>query len=469
MIEDEDHQRFSSIYFSKNEIEYFIINNHFYKSLFKMSRNYQSPIYQGVFDKLAFNYYSRTLRIGNKYYIFTACYDADSFIHNNDLIMKTGFNEYLIVNSQGESVYSTWDKEKTNETISLILDEKPISVSKVKGGNFLIIKSIIETRGYIAGYATLETLLSNSFVMLIVITGLLLGSPIVLFLSMYSISGKYLSSLHQLSKNMEGFLIGQFPPPIINSGDEIEDLSKILFDMAVNINEQSQNIIKQEKENAQAMYKILATQIDPHFVSNTMNIINIMARHKRLKDIIAVNNALSRILRDRLRVGASVFATVDEEIQVLKQYMLIIGYRYSTRVKISYDISESVKQGSIPKNILQLLVENSLFHGLLKENDTISGNVSVMVYPIREEIVLEVSDDGKGIEPKILKRLLKNHFVYNNVKDSTTHVGLKNIYDRLKVTTQAETETKEGKYGIPASARRKVSKTCCPFFRDVEM
>jgi sensor histidine kinase YesM len=247
---------------------------------------------------------------------------------------------------------------------------------------------------------------------------------------MYPIHKKNLALLHDLSEEMQTFSIGDPPPVIIKSNDEVEVLGRILNNLVTNVNIQAKDIAIKEKENAQALYKLMITQLDPHFVRNTMNIINIMARHNRNEDIIVVNNALLRILRDRLNTTNAIFATVADEIKMLQQYMLIISYRYASSVNISYDVNEDAEDKFILKNILQLLVENSLFHGLLEEDDTISGNISVMIYPMEDSIVIEVNDDGKGIEEDRLKLLQESNYDINR-ENNDAHIGLKNIYDRL--------------------------------------
>ena len=166
---------------------------------------------------------------------------------------------------------------------------------------------------------------------------------------------------------------------------------------------------------------------------NTMNIINIMARNGRTQDILAVNNALIRMLRDRLNVNTSPYATVRGEVQMLRQYVLIVEYKYGAHIDITYEINHLVEDAPIPKGILQLLVENALVHGLTgAEDDALHGSISVAIYPEADErLVIEVNDDGRGIDAERLEYMRAHKFDISTAKEDS-HIGLNNIYKRLE-------------------------------------
>lgn len=166
---------------------------------------------------------------------------------------------------------------------------------------------------------------------------------------------------------------------------------------------------------------------------NTMNIINIMARNGRTQDILAVNNALIRMLRDRLNVNTSPYATVRGEVQMLRQYVLIVEYKYGAHIDITYEFNHLVEDAPIPKGILQLLVENALVHGLMgAEDDALHGSISVAIYPEADErLVIEVNDDGRGIDAERLEYMRAHKFDISTAKEDS-HIGLNNIYKRLE-------------------------------------
>ena len=173
-----------------------------------------------------------------------------------------------------------------------------------------------------------------------------------------------------LRDQVKKFSIGDEPVQFFETEDEIGELSHSFYDMAVNINQQSSELSRKEYEKAVTYYKLLTTQLDPHFIYNTMNIINILARQGAYEDIIKVNTALTRVLRERLNTQNTTFENVSNEIVTLKQYQLIMDYRYHNQVKVEYDIDESILDKKIPKNILQPLVENAYYHGCRYRRNT---------------------------------------------------------------------------------------------------
>ncbi len=237
------------------------------------------------------------------------------------------------------------------------------------------------------------------------------------------------TALPEPSGSMLCFRAGQKSAPKIRTNDEIEDLRDSFQSMILEINRQILDIQKQEHENSVVSYKLLATQIDPHFIYNTMNIINIMARQENTKAIIDINTALVRILQERLNSKLSICDTVRREYQTMRQYQIIMDYRYRHQIQIHYDIDKSLMDIPIPKNILQPLVENSFYHGFGNIEPDTQGQIDVLIYSIEQELIIEVSDNGLGMKPERLHEIL--HQSYSIYRDKKPHIGINNIRQRL--------------------------------------
>ena len=432
LIEDENGNLFDTFFHSKDELNRLIRSSAYYPEILEKKTSYNSPVYQGLFDEHSFYFYSQYLKTGTQSYIYTICYNTDTLLKNNSALMRSGIDQYLLQNWQGECVFSTsYDDYQTNKVLTTMANYSSSRESVSLTGNITLYDRIGTTGGKIAGVVSLKNLLNNSFQIFGIVVLLLIISPIVLYIAVLSTLNTHLSALSLLIDSINRFKIGEAPPEIITTGDEIQTLSTDLSNMATSINSQALDIIDKEQINAVTKYKVLATQLDPHFVSNTMAIINVMARAGRTDDIIKVNNALLRILRDRLSADSLVFNTVEDDITMLKQYMLIVNYRYQNNVRISYDISDKAKNKLIPKNILQLLVENALFHGFQINSEVMSGEITIMIYPNSSELVIEVDDNGRGIEPAVLQAMKLNHFSSDPNITDRTHIGLQNINERL--------------------------------------
>lgn len=431
---------YQSIYFENVQIHGLAAENRYMKRLCEKTENYISPVYTLSFSKKfqeangaaavrnQMCFYASSVQVGSNRFIFAIFYSIDDILKD---IRKVGLNtvdDFLFSNKKNELVYSTWNGERSREILSSY--ENRISE---KAGIFqgkYIVQELNAYGGVLIGYAGFRTYMGGLFPLLIIILLLLLFPILVIYCVTGHQNRKYLLSLKELAVQMDRFGVGKELPEVLETRDEIEILSRIFYRMAEDMNEKTEEIKKKEREESIAAYKLLAAQLDPHFVSNTMGIINIMARHGQVEDIICLNNALTGILRDRLKLNRSILASVDEEIRMLKDYMVIIRYRYRNQVTVVYDVAEDVCQALILKNVLQLLVENSLFHGLLRNDDEIRGEITVMVYRIEDEITIEVSDDGEGMEQDQVRKLMENQFRTDTVRPG--HIGMHNIYQRLQ-------------------------------------
>ena len=284
---------------------------------------------------------------------------------------------------------------------------------------------------YAVGFVSIFTLLWQILVLLIILILLYIFPLVIALFYLFPVNERMLSPLYQLNEGISSFSIGSEIPAPIRSRDEIEDLSRSFQQMALNINNQAAELTAQEHEKALTYYKLMTTQLDPHFIYNTMNIINILARQQDYEGIIKVNTALTRVLRERLNTQNTTFSPVNEEIRTLEQYLLIMDYRYHQQVAVDFEIDEEIQEELIPKNILQPLVENAYYHGLVKTDGSISGNIGIFIYSDQEGIIIEVSDDGSGFDTDYLAYLKAHNFQSPYKPKKDTHIGIENIHQRL--------------------------------------
>lgn len=449
MLEDAYGNRISTSLYGKELYLSYIDQNPDYKVHAEQGSAYQSPVYRPAEDFVdasynkapveieglyPFYFHSRRVNVENRAYIITVFYRMERFLNRMEALAAERFESYLVLNRSDEVIYTDLTPSET-EALLCRLEAGEVSAAWREGSRLYCVSRLSALGGHVIGRSSVGKMLGGTLQVIAIILALLLLPPLVLYLTIYPISKRSLASVTALAREMEHFRIGDAPPEVQKTGDEIERITRVLHHLVNNVNRQSRALLKKEQETAETRYKLLTTQLDPHFVSNTMNIINIMARHGRNQDIVTVNNALIRILRDRLNTSQAIFGTVAEEIELVRQYMLIIEYRYAAHVNVSYGVTEEAKDKLILKNILQLLVENSLFHGLLQENDTLSGNISINIYLMDGKLILEESDDGAGIEPQRLALLREKHFLLEE-KSGDAHIGLRNIYERLSLIYQ---------------------------------
>ncbi len=234
---------------------------------------------------------------------------------------------------------------------------------------------------------------------------------------------------HHMEKTSKESSIATFEN--LHTNDEIETLAYAFNLMAENINEKNKLSVQHEIDRAKLSFSLLASQINPHFVYNTLNIITHLSRRQKYEEIIEVNSALIRILKDTLRIDdKEVTDTVEHEFGIIDQYILIQKYRYGSAFTVEYHADDDARKMLIPKNIIQPMVENALFHGIVPLlDDNFTGKIVVSVSYTDDQIILSVSDNGIGMDPEHLEQVRR--FANNTDYERGKHIGLKSVYTRI--------------------------------------
>ncbi|MDF2632107.1 MAG: hypothetical protein K0Q85_703, partial [Caproiciproducens sp.] len=212
------------------------------------------------------------------------------------------------------------------------------------------------------------------------------------------LSQKSLLAIKSLSKQMKEISKGNYGARLsVHTNDEIEVLGETFNNMADKLEKNIQKLMEKERREQDLRYSLLVSQIDPHFIYNAMNTITYLASCNQPDAVIEVNRSIIGILKDRLRVGCfKVSDSLRQEIDTIKNYLIIQEYRYSNLFDVRWDLDESLLNIEIPKNILQPLVENALYHGVLankdENGDIIGGYITISVKEADRLLVLSVKD-----------------------------------------------------------------------------
>lgn len=174
-----------------------------------------------------------------------------------------------------------------------------------------------------------------------------------------------------------------------------------------------------------AQLKALQAQINPHFLYNTLDSINWMAKLNQQRDISVMVESLGNLLRSAIS-GKEPIITLKEEVQLLKDYLTIQKMRFGDRLQFQLEIDQQWLSLKIPKLILQPIVENSINYGL--ENTLGICRITVKAVPDSDCLNITVIDNGPGIPDELLKKLAQGE-----VKPKGSGIGLQNIDHRIKL------------------------------------
>lgn len=379
-----------------------------------------------------------------------AAFDQLKYIAEN---MKNYSNDYLLLDEKNQLVEPSVQNSQIDveEVLGGLTYGKSYKEGSYKEKDAVVAVRYSEYGGWkIICRLTREDILANNKY-LILLAELLVGFfGIGVVLVMVPIVRHFTKPLVEVSSRMNEIAKGNLKVRVeIQSTDEIGEVGKSFNIMAEKLQENIVKMLEQEKREQRLKYGLMISQVDPHFIYNTMNTITYLAQKNRNEDVIAVNKAMIEILRDRLRIEIdNVYDTVEQEIKVVEQYLLIQKYRYSGIFKAKIEVQPGTEDYYIAKNILQPLVENALFHGLLcnkdEEGEIIGGCVTVTVGIRNQHLKIVVKDNGAGM-PEEMAEQLENE---RAARIRGEHIGIRNIKERLCYIYESDfsfsIQTKEG-------------------------
>lgn len=189
---------------------------------------------------------------------------------------------------------------------------------------------------------------------------------------------------------------------------------------------QIQEKLELEQKAKKMELKTISAQINPHFLFNTLNSVARMALIEDAPQTEELIYNLSDLLRYNLK-NMEEFPKISDEVNNVKRYLFIQSLRYSDRISYEIEMDEKVMDHRIPSMVLQPIVENAIIHGLETKKD--GGKIKITGRIVSdEEIVIQVNDNGVGIEPEVLTLL--NHM--NDIAHGKIGIGLLNTHDRIK-------------------------------------
>jgi two-component system sensor histidine kinase YesM len=172
--------------------------------------------------------------------------------------------------------------------------------------------------------------------------------------------------------------------------------------------------------------KMMASQINPHFLFNALESIRMKAHLNGEAEIATTVRLLGRLMRRNLEIGSGK-TTVLQELDMVRSYLQIQQFRFGNRLIYEVNLEESATDMSIPPLIIQPLVENAVIHGLENKEEPVTVKVDITIE--QRELKIKVEDDGIGMEAGQLTRLLDR--IRGADEPEGSSIGLRNVHQRL--------------------------------------
>lgn len=340
-----------------------------------------------------------------------------------------------LISSDGELLYHP----KMQLIDSGRMQENNVAAAAYKDGNhmeefdgssrFVTIKSI----GY-SGWKVVGVTPENVVTLNTIKTRLFIVFIIALILFILALINSYISSritnpIKELEKSVGILEEGNLDVPVYAGGSyEIQHLGKSIGDMAAQIRLLMKDIVTEHEAKRKQEFDTLQSQINPHFLYNTLDIIVWMIENEQKAEAVKAVTALARFFRISLSKGKSII-TVRDELEHVRNYLMIQHMRFKNKFTYEIQAEDGVLELASLKLMLQPLVENAIYHGMeFMDGD---GEILLKVWKEEGDLYFSVIDNGLGMTEEQVGNLFTGASHVDSKRGSG--IGVKNVNERIKL------------------------------------
>lgn len=342
-----------------------------------------------------------------------------------NLLTNSDINQYIYLMSEQKELLVENKSEDVIFSITndnLILSKKKFVKQRLDSELYLVRSDIFEnSKIYLVSVIPNEKVNKSLKESVYKVGVIYLIISILILLIVYPLTQSITKRIHLLKIRMvqiqEGTILKLGMEP---HKDEIGELITSYDQMVEELQDLLARQYKMGQEKMGAELKALQSQINPHFLYNTLDMINWMAHKNETDNIKGVIQALSMFYRLTLNKGKDI-VTIRDEIKLCQAYMEIQRRRFRGRIRFEEEIQDDVLDYLIPKITLQPLIENAIIHGISEKEDG-RGVVMLAAWEEDEKVFISITDDGVGMKEEMAEK-----------KTGGSNYGIKNIEKRLSI------------------------------------
>ena len=359
-------------------------------------------------------------------------YSAISELCDQSTVGTKGYA--FILDAKGNIVYHPQQQQLYNElqteNISLIMDtdEDTVLTGTGNDGKLYSISRSEKTGWTVVDCTNVKELLSKSrqAQSVYVLTAIILVIVALLFSRFMARS--ITLPIQKLRDSMKKVQEGGFSVSdvVVDSRNEIGSLTKSFDVMIHRIHELMEQNVHEQEEKRKSELKALQSQINPHFLYNTLDSIIWMAEGKKNEEVVLMTASLARLLRQSISNEDEV-VPIANEVEYARGYLTIQKMRYKDKLEFQIEVDSSILYIPLIKLVLQPIIENAIYHGLKYKES--KGLLIVKGFMKDGNAVLQVIDDGVGMDEETLAHIYDKH----KVNYHSNGVGVYNVQKRLKL------------------------------------
>ena len=253
-------------------------------------------------------------------------------------------------------------------------------------------------------------------------------SMLMIILLNQFVSANIAKPLKRLNDSVKDWEAGNMNPDIYVGGSlEVEHLGKTLRSTVAQIQELMHDILVEQEEKRKSELDALQSQINPHFLYNTLDSIVWMIEGERYEDAVFMVTQLASLFRISLSRGKTIIS-MEDELKHDRNYMNIQKIRYKNKFTVEFQVEDAILSCCTVKLVIQPLLENAIYYGM--ESMDGDGEITVVGYRKGDDVYVEVRDNGLGMPDEMVDALLTEN---NRVRKHGSGVGLINVHNRIRL------------------------------------
>lgn len=346
--------------------------------------------------------------------------------HSSEYVYLMDSNGELIYHPKQKLIYNSLYEE--NNLAAVLYDDGSREESFQGEKRLVTVKTISYT-----GWRIVSVVPMSAFNM--DISGTRLFAFLFVSLSMLMImilnqlvSARIAKPLRELNRSVREWEAGNMEPDIYVGGSmEVEHLGRTLRSAVGQLRQLMKDIVVEQEEKRRSELDALQSQINPHFLYNTLDSIVWMIEGERYEDAVFMITQLASLFRISLSRGRTIIS-IGDEVKHARNYMNIQKIRYKNIFSVEFHLEEEILDCCTVKLIIQPLLENAIYYGVeCMDGD---GEIEVRGYRKEQDVYIEVRDNGLGMTEETVGALLKKN---NRVRKKGSGVGLINVHTRIRL------------------------------------
>lgn len=405
--------------------------------------HFSTPHVQNLFDSSNYRYFwvvslSRSVELTNIGRIRRGVLLVDmNFSGIEQLLSKAnekGYGYIYLMDRNGEIIYHP----QQQAIYSNLVQENSKTAASYEDGNYtetfegkervIIVKTVGYTGWKLVSVTPVQEFSVNlNQVRLFTIMIATISIMLILFGNTF-ISSRVTDPIRKLEKSIKYLEEGNLDTDIYIGGThEIRHLGKTITSMVRQMRKLMDDMVTEQQEKRKSALDALQSQINPHFLYNTLDSVVWMIESERYYEAISMVTALAKLFRISLSKGKNIIS-IKDEIAHAKYYLDIQKVRYKNKFDMRIEVDPAIEEYCTIKLIVQPLLENAIYYGV--EHMDGEGEILLRGYEKEDNIYIEVTDNGMGITKENIPYLLKDD---TRVRKNGSGIGLRNIDQRIKL------------------------------------